>query len=92
MTIDIKNLPHEFIVPDNARDFYVYLGDLIKSVRCDRNLSVAQIAEILHIDAKFVLAYERGDLAIPVYHFFKLAAHLEYPPEFERIQTNLFNN
>lgn len=92
MTIDIKNLPLEFIVPDNARDFYVYLGDLIKSVRCDRNLSIAQIAEMLHIDVDFVDAYERGELAIPVYHFFELAARLGYPPEFDNIQTKLFGN
>lgn len=92
MTIDIKNLPLEFIVPDNARDFYVYLGDIIKSVRCDRNLSIAQIAEMLHIDAEFVDAYERGELAIPVYHFFELAARLGYPHEFEQIHTKLFGN
>lgn len=92
MTIDIKNLPLEFIVPDDARDFYVYLGDIIKSVRCDRNLSGAQIAEMLHIDAEFVDAYERGELAIPVYHFFELAARLGYPPEFDHIHTKLFGN
>ena len=92
MTIDIKNLPLEFIVPDDARDFYVYLGDIIKSVRFDRNLSIAQIAEMLHIDAEFVDAYESGELAIPVYHFFELAARLGYPPEFDHIHTKLFGN
>ena len=92
MTIDVKQLPLEFIIPDGTQDFYKYLGDVIKSVRCDRNLSVEQIAQMLHTAPEFITAYEQGALAIPVYHFFELAARLGYPPEFDNIGIKLFGN
>ena len=90
MSIDTTNLPLEFIVPDDARDLYVYLGEILKSVRCDRNLSIKQVAEMLHTGTDFIQAYEQGTLAIPVYHFFELAARLNYPPELDNLDIKLF--
>lgn len=89
MTIDIKSLLSEFIVPDNEREFYAELGQVIKNVRCNRNLSQMQIAEMLGTTVEFVDAYEQGILAIPIYQFFTLATKLGYPVEFDEMTRKL---
>ena len=92
MNIDIKNLPPEFIVPDGEQEFYSALGATLKTVRTNRNLSQQEIAEMLNVEAEYINAYERGELAIPVYHFLVLASKLNYPPEFDDFGKNFYQN
>ena len=80
------NIPEEMIVKPGEEDFYVRSGYKLRSARSKLGLSAEEIAKHIGITTDLLDKYEKGILAIPVYHFIPILQFMGFPEELENLK------
>lgn len=85
MTIDKTKLQDEFIIADGEQDFYTKIGQMIRDIRINKNISQEELAKSLNTTSEFIDAYENATIAIPIYHFMELCKIMDCYNDFDGV-------
>lgn len=78
-----KDVPEEMRINRGEETFYINLGKNIRKVRNKLGLSIEDVAKKIGVSAIQLEKYEKGILAIPIYHFMPLLQYMGFPKELE---------
>lgn len=78
-----KEIPEEMRINRGEETFYINLGKNIRKVRNKLGLSIEDVAKKIGVSAIQLEKYEKGILAIPIYHFMPLLQYMGFPKELE---------
>lgn len=81
-----KEIPEEMRINRGEETFYINLGKNIRKVRNKLGLSIEDVAKKIGVSAIQLEKYEKGILAIPIYHFMPLLQYMGFPKELESVK------
>ncbi len=81
-----KEVPEEMRINRGEESFYINLGKNIRNARNKLGLSIEDVAKKIGVSAIQLEKYEKGILAIPIYHFMPLLQYMGFPKELESVK------